>query len=114
MDALVVAGTPARRNALTEVLYREKINCVVCSTAAEARRASLSRPFDIFIIYAGLPDEHGNELAVNISSENECGGVYIDDITRSERLESDLNDCGVVVLKRPVTKSELVDRKSVV
>lgn len=109
MDALIVASTPNQQHALSDVLYRDKINCVVCSTAAEARRASLCRPFDIFIVYSGLPDEHGNELAISIAENNECGGIYIDDSMRAETIESDLNECGVITLFRPVTKSALLE-----
>lgn len=108
MDALIVASTPVKQHALTDVLYHEKINCVVCSTAAEARRASLCRPFDLFVIYSGLIDEHGNELAVAIADSNDCGGVYIDDSIRIEQMEADLNNCGIITLSRPVTKSELL------
>ena len=60
MDALIVASTPNRQHALTDVLHHVKINCVVCSTAAEARRASLCRPFDLFVIYSGVSAEPGN------------------------------------------------------
>lgn len=109
MDALIVAGTPNRQHALTDVLYHEKINCVVCSTAAEARRASFCRPFDLFVIYSGLIDEQGNELAKNIADAHDCGGIYIDDSVRIEQVEGDLNDCGIIALSRQVTKSELIE-----
>ncbi|MCH5165563.1 MAG: ANTAR domain-containing protein [Clostridiales bacterium] len=109
MDALIVASTPNRQHALTDVLYREKINCVVCSTAAEARRASLCRPFDLFVIYSGLIDEHGNQLAISIADSNDCGGIFIDDSMRTEQIEADLNNCGIITLTRPVTKSALLE-----
>ncbi len=109
MDALIVASTPNRQHALTDVLHHVKINCVVCSTAAEARRASLCRPFDLFVIYSGLSDEHGNELAMTIADGNDCGGVFIDDYMRTEQIESELNDCGIITLTRPVTKSALLE-----
>lgn len=109
MDALIVASTPTRQHALTDVLYHEKINCVVCSTAAEARRASLCRPFDLFVIYSGLIDEHGNELAVSIADANDCGGVFIEDSVRAERIDDNLNACGIITLSRPVTKAALLD-----
>lgn len=109
MDALIVASTPARQHALTDILNREKIVCVVCSTAAEARRASVCRPFDLFVIYSGLIDEHGNELALNIAEQNECGGIYIEDSLRAERLESDLGDFGIVTLSLPITRVQLLD-----
>ncbi len=109
MDALIVASTSAQQRALTDVLYHEKFNCVVCSTAAEARRASLCRPFDLFIVNSGLADEHGNELAMAISDSNDCGGVFVDDAMRVEQLADELNDCGIITLTRPVTKTALLD-----
>lgn len=108
MEVLVVAGTPTRQRALTDVLYREKMHCVVCKTAAEARRASLCRPYDLFVICGGLSDEHGNELAIDIAEENCCGGVYIDDGLRIEQIESDLNYCGIVALAQPVAVPDLI------
>ncbi len=109
MDALIVASTPTRQNALTDVLYHEKINCVVCSTAAEARRASLCRPFDLFVINSGLADEHGNDLAVFVADANDCGGIFIDDSARTEQIEAELNYCGIITLSRPITKSQLLE-----
>lgn len=109
MDALIVASTPTRQHALTDVLYHEKINSIVCSTAAEARRAALCRPFDVFVVYSGLIDEHGYELAMQIADMNEIGGVYIDDYMRIEQIESELNRCGIIALSRPVTKSALIE-----
>lgn len=109
MDALIVASTPNRQHALTDVLYHENINCVVSSTAAEARRASMSRPFDIFVIYSGLPDERGNMLAVSLADTYDCGGVYIDDSMHTEVVENDLNSCGIITLTRPVTKTALIE-----
>lgn len=109
MDALIVANTPTRQRALTDVLYREKVNCIVCSTAAEARRASLCRPIDMFVINSGLIDEHGNELAIAISEAHDCGGVYIDDYMRIEQIEDDLNRFGIIALSRPLTRSALLE-----
>lgn len=109
MDALIVANTPTRQRALTDVLHHEKINCVVCYTAAEARRASLCRPFDFFIINSGLADEHGNELAISIADSNMCGGIFIDDYTRTDQLADDLNAYGVITLTRPVSKPVILD-----
>ena len=109
MDALIVASTPSRQHALTDVLHHEKIDCVVCSTAAEARRASLCRPFDMFVIYSGLADEQGNELAISIADANDCGGIYIGDSIRTERIEDQLNDCGIITMYLPITKSQLVE-----
>ncbi len=109
MDALIVANTAARQHALTDVLYHEKMNCVVCSTAAEARQASLCRPFDFFIINSGLLDEHGNELAISLAEANYCGGIFIDDYTRIDRLADELNAFGIVTMPRPVYKTNLLE-----
>lgn len=109
MDALIVASTIKQQHALTDVLYRANIDCVVCSTAAEARRAFLLRPFDVFIINSGLADEHGNELAIAIAEANDCGGVYIDDYTRVESISDALNSFGIVTLARPITKTSLLE-----
>lgn len=109
MDALIVASTQKQQHALTDVLYHENINCVVCSNAAEARRASFTRPFDIFVINSGLADEHGNELAATLADTNDCGGVFIDDFSRIERLEYDLNSVGVIMLARPISRSALLE-----
>lgn len=109
MDALVVANTPNRLHALTDVLHHEKINCVVCSTASEARNTVMCRRFDLFVINGGLPDELGNELAMNIALNFDCGGIYIDESIRADRISEELGECGIITLSRPVTKSQLVE-----
>jgi len=107
MDGLIVASTIQQQHALSDVLNGAKIDCIVCSTAAEARRVMLCRPFDIFVVNGGLPDERGNELAATLSESDDCGGVYIDDYTRVDMFGDDLAACGVVSLVRPITKTAL-------
>lgn len=107
MEALIVAATPKQQHALCDVLYAAKMDCVVCSCAAEARRAALCRQFDLFVVNGGLPDEPGDELAGFIADSCDCGGVYIDDFARCDMFADGLADCGVITLMRPVTKSAL-------
>lgn len=107
MDGLIVASTIQQQHALSDVLNGAKIDCIVCSTAAEARRVMLCRPFDIFVVNGGLPDERGNELAATLSESDDCGGVYIDDYTRVDMFGDELAACGVVSLVRPITKTAL-------
>ncbi len=109
MDALIVANTNKMQYAISDVLNRVKIDCTVCSTAAEARRAALLRPFDIFIINGGLSDEEGDELAMNLSEIFDCGGIYIDDYVKVDMFSDELGSYGVVSLVRPITKSALAD-----
>lgn len=109
MDALVVASTDKQRHAISDVLYRARIDSVLCSTAAEARRTSFCRPFDIFIVNSELPDEHGNTLAVDIAEANDVGGIFIDDFTRAEKFTDVLGNLGILTLSRPITKTLLYD-----
>ncbi|MCH5350917.1 MAG: ANTAR domain-containing protein [Clostridiales bacterium] len=114
MDALIVADTTKMQFAISDVLNRVKIDCMVCSNAAEARRAALVRSYDIFIINGGLSDERGNELAVFLAETFECGGIYIDDYVKVDMFSDDLGDCGVVSLVRPITKTTLADTVRIV
>ncbi len=107
MDALIVAGTAQQQHAISDVLNRSAINSVVCSSASEARRASLCRSYDIFVINGGLDDERGNQLALDLADSNDCGGIYIDDYQRVDMFGDDLSGAGVVCLVRPVTKTSL-------
>ena len=109
MEALIVASTIKQQHALSEVLHAVKIDGVVCSSAAEARRATLSRSFDIFIVNGGLPDEQGNELARFIADTCDCGGVYIDDYAAADMFADDLGSVGVMTLVRPITKTALAE-----
>ena len=109
MDALIVASTIQQQHALSDVMYKSGIDCVVCSSAAEARRESLCRPFDIFIVNGGLPDERGNELSMSLAETNDCGGIYIDDFARVDMFGDDLGKTGVISLVRPLTKTALGD-----
>ncbi len=109
MDALIVAGTVKQQHALSDVLNQAKFDCVVATTAAEARRSVLCRMFDIFVINAGLPDELGNELAIDLARSGDIGGLYIDDYTRSDLFSDDLGSVGVLTLARPITRSGLCE-----
>ncbi len=109
MEALIVASTVKQQHSLSDVMYAVKIDSVVCSSAAEARRAALCRPFDLFIVNGGLPDEQGNELAQFLADTCDCGGVYIDDYNKADMFSEDLGSVGVVTLVRPITKTALVD-----
>ncbi len=109
MDALIVASTPKQQYALTDVLNGLKFTCAVCSTAAEARRASLCRPFDLFVVNGGLIDERGNELCLSLAEALDCGGVYIDDFARVDMFQDDLMNEGVLALTRPITRASLSD-----
>lgn len=109
MDALIVANSNKVQFAMTDVLNRVKMDCTVCSNAAEARRAALLRPYDIFIINGGLIDEVGNELAANLAETFDCGGIYIDDYNKIDMFSDELAVYGVLSLVRPITKSVLAD-----
>ncbi len=109
MDALIVAGTTKQQYALCDVLNRAEFDCTVCSNAAEARRTALCRPFDIFVINGGLPDECGNELAAMLADTYDCGGIYIDEFMRVDMFSEDLGKYGVVCMVRPITKTALAD-----
>ena len=109
MDALIVASTAKQQHALSDVLHTAKIDSVICSTAAEARRASLCRPFDLFVINGGLSDEDGHDLATDLAGIHDCGGVYIDEFAKADMFEDDLANVGVITLVRPITKSSLYD-----
>ncbi len=109
MEALVVASTTKQQYALSDVLHAVNVDSVVCSTAAEARRAALCRPFDLFVINGGLPDEQGNELARDLADTDDCGGIYIDDYARADMFSDELGAVGVITLIRPITKTALSD-----
>lgn len=109
MDALIVASTPKQQHAISDVLNGLRMTCAVCSTAAEARRASLCRPYDIFVVNGGLVDERGNELALSLAGALDCGGVYIDDFSRVDMFGDDMMNEGVISLTRPITRSALSD-----
>lgn len=109
MEALIVASTIKQQHSLSEVLHAVKIDGVVCSTASEARRATLCRSFDMFVVNGGLPDEQGNELARFIADACDCGGVYIDDFAEVDMFSEDLASAGVLTLVRPITKTALAE-----
>ncbi len=109
MDALIVASTVKQQHALCDVLNQIKIDCIVCDTAAEARRACLCRTFDIFVVNGGLPDERGNELCADIAEGYDLGGIYIDDYARADMFSDELANSGVITLARPITKVAVID-----
>lgn len=109
MDALIVASTVKQQHALCDVLNQIKIDCIVCDTAAEARRACICRAFDLFVVNGGLPDERGNELCADIAEGYDLGGIYIEDYARADMFLDELSGVGVITLARPITKTAVIE-----
>lgn len=108
MEALIVAGSAGTRNAIADVVrYTGKFNITLCGTGTSARRTAAERRFDMVIVCSPLPDEHGKDAAAAIGSRFEGGVIYIEHADAFEEVSSELEDCGVIVIPKPLSRATL-------
>jgi response regulator NasT len=75
-------------------------------SCGEARRAMMERPFDLCVINAPLPDEFGDELAMDTA---ERGAAQVMLIVRGEMfgpVSERVEDHGVFTLAKPLTREQ--------
>ena len=76
----------------------------VCSSGSEARRTASENDLDIVIVNTPLPDEFGDELALNISDTTTAGCLLIAKAEHADALSERLEDYGIMVVARPISR----------
>lgn len=108
MEALIVAASSGTQNAVAEVVrYTGKFNIVTAASGTAARRIAAERLFDMVIVCSGLPDERGTGTATAIAERHEGGVIYIEQAADYEETTSALEDAGIIVIGKPLSKGTL-------
>ena len=77
----------------------------IVKSAAEARRNTLERTYDIIIINTPLPDEFGARLAADIAADEKSGVLLFAKSELYEDVTAKVIDYGVLTLSKPTSTS---------
>lgn len=105
-SALVVSSNDKAKIFLEEALsIHEYTKIVTVSNGCEARRTLMEMPFDIVIINTPLSDEFGHDLSLTVTEMYSYGVILIIKSEMADEISSKVEDCGVFVISRPISKS---------
>lgn len=104
-SALIVSSADKAKTFLEGALITNNFaNIVTVSTGGEARRALMEKSFDIVIINTPLTDEFGHELSLFITDIYSSGVILIIKSEMTDEISSQVEDCGVFVIPRPISR----------
>jgi len=107
LSVLIVSGSGRTAGAVASMLEPSEFAPVsVVNSGAEARRELVSAGYDIVMISAPLPDEFGDELAMDTAARGASAVLLIvrDDI--AEEVGFRVEEYGVVTLAKPVSPAQ--------
>ncbi len=100
---LIVSSAPKAAEQLQKLLQKGRYSRIVSAmSGSEARRMMLDDGYDIVIINTPLPDEFGEELAINLSETTSCGVLMLVKLDRADDVFSKVEDFGVFVVEKPM------------
>ena len=76
-------------------------------SAVEARRLVLDTPYSIVFINAPLPDEFGDQLALDLAASKLCCVALIVASESYEEVADKVEDAGVITLSRPCSAQNI-------
>lgn len=104
-SALIVSGEKGIAY-FTEVLSCASFGDIVgVATAGEARRLLIERDFDLCIVNAPLPDEHGERLAERIAGDGSSGVILVVRSEHFDEISAKVEDFGVVTVSKPLSRA---------
>ncbi len=107
-SVLIVSGSERSRATLSEVFASTRYVPVAArGSAAEARRLVLDTPFSLVFINTPLPDEPGEQLALDLSNSRNCCVALIVPADSYEQINEQVESAGVLTLSRPCTAQQL-------
>ncbi len=105
---LLVSGSDKGREFLSEFISLQgetHIDAVL--SGSQARERLLEREYDVAVINAPLPEESGLDLAREISGSCGCSVVLLVKSEAAGQVQQAVEDCGVFVVTKPVSKQAL-------
>ena len=104
-SVLILASTEKNIVALKEMLRGTSIHHIsTVATAGEARRLLIENDYDLCIINAPLPDEHGQNLACNIASKGISQVFLLVKAEVFEEISEKVEDYGVITIAKPINR----------
>ncbi|MBQ9632982.1 MAG: ANTAR domain-containing protein [Lachnospiraceae bacterium] len=105
-SALIVS-TSEPFNSLVEKSLRGFITVEYRKSAAAARQYLVERYYDLVLINAPLPDENGEELALDVTEQGSASVLLVVPRDSYEEVMERVTDYGVMVLPRPSPKGQI-------
>jgi len=107
-NVLIVSGSERSRNTLAEVFSPTRYAPVTTrGSAAEARLLLLDMPFSLVFINTPLPDESGEQLALDLSSDRNCCVALLVPGDHFDQVNEQVEDAGVITLAKPCSALQL-------
>ena len=104
--ALIVSSSEKATAAIVSLVKESYPQCAVSvvGTGNESRRTVNENLYDAVIINCPLTDEFGSELAEYITSSTNSSCIMIVKVENSEAISEHMEDCGVMVVSKPINK----------
>ncbi len=103
---LIVSGSRDGLDAMTGFLRQCGASDVIfVSSGNEARRLVQQDSFALILINTPLPDERGQQLAVQMSSASDSGIILLCKADDTEELNRRLGEYGIFIVGKPIHKS---------
>ncbi len=105
-SALIVAKGEKGIAYFSEVLHAASFDHIVTAeTAGEARRILIEQDFDVCVINAPLPDEHGERLAENIATKGISSVILCIKSEIYDEVSSKVEDYGIITVAKPINRA---------
>lgn len=105
-SALIVSYSKKVADSLTEMLAQTSVTDVTTlSNGGEVRRMLIEKEFDLYIINTPLPDEFGDDLALNIASNGIGVVVLIVKAELYDQISERVEDYGVITMAKPISRT---------
>jgi response regulator NasT len=105
-SALIIAKGEQGIAYFSEVLNAASFEKIVAvHTAGEARRLLIEHDFDICIINAPLPDEHGERLAQTIATKGISSVIMCIKAEMFDEISTKVEDYGIITVAKPINRT---------
>ena len=105
-SALIVSHSMKFADSLAEMLAQASvIDITTISNGGEARRMLIEKDFDLYIVNTPLPDEFGENLALNFASKGTSVVILIVKSELYDEISERVEDYGVITIAKPISKS---------
>jgi len=105
-SALIISSSKKVADTIAEMLAQASVtNITTVSNGGEARRLSIEKDFDLYIVNAPLPDETGESLALNIASKGTGVVILLVRAELYEEVSVRVENYGVITIAKPISRA---------
>lgn len=105
-SALIVSNSEKINASLAEILSQASVTDITTvSNGGEARRILIEKDFDLYIVNTPLPDEFGENLALNIASREISVVILMVKAELMDEVSDRVEDYGVITIGKPISRA---------